>query len=137
MTTADRTFERIESLFDIAQFANVRVLIAGCGSGGSAVALQLVMSGIRNFTRSTTIVCLGTENVIRHVCGRRYVQDEKDRSACGRSARPGNPAASINCIDADLTKYEALSSEIAATNVVVLATDNDPTRYALIQQSSA
>ena len=49
MTDKDRTFERIEALFDIEQFSNVRVLIIGCGSGGSAVALQLVMSGIRNF----------------------------------------------------------------------------------------
>ncbi len=48
--TSDRTFERIESLFDIQQFAPVKVLIAGCGSGGGNVALQLVMSGIRNFT---------------------------------------------------------------------------------------
>ena len=44
----DRTFERIESLFNLGLFADARVLIAGCGSGGGVVALQLVMSGIRN-----------------------------------------------------------------------------------------
>ena len=59
----DRTFERIESLFDIAAFANVNVLVAGCGSGGASVVLQLVMSGIRNFTLIDNDI-LGPENVI-------------------------------------------------------------------------
>jgi tRNA A37 threonylcarbamoyladenosine dehydratase len=67
---SDRTFERIESLFDIAMFADVKVLVAGCGSGGASVALQLVMSGIRNFTLIDNDT-LGPENVIRHICGQR------------------------------------------------------------------
>ena len=62
--TNERNFERIESLFDIAVFANVKVLVAGCGSGGSNVALQLVMSGIRKFTLIDNDI-LGPENVIR------------------------------------------------------------------------
>ena len=65
----DHTFDRIESLFDIRVFAEVRALIAGCGSGGGNVALQLVMSGIRNFILLDRDV-LAPENVIRHVCGR-------------------------------------------------------------------
>jgi tRNA A37 threonylcarbamoyladenosine dehydratase len=66
----DRTFERIDLLFDIELFKVVNVLIAGCGSGGSSVALQLVMSGIHNFTLIDNDT-LGPENVIRHICGRR------------------------------------------------------------------
>lgn len=123
----DRTFERIEALFDIQQFANVRVLIAGCGSGGSAVALQLVMSGIRDFTLVDHDV-LGPENVIRHVCGRRYIGVKKIE-ALADVLRDRNPVASIATFDADLMNYPQLSTEIAKSNVVVLATDNDPTRY--------
>ena len=73
---SDQTFERIQALFDIKQFASVRVFIIGCGSGGGSVALQLVMSGIRNFSlldRDT----LGPENVIRHVCGRAFIGQRK------------------------------------------------------------
>ena len=33
MSIKDRTFERIESLFDVQLFADVKVLVAGCGSG--------------------------------------------------------------------------------------------------------
>ena len=72
----DRTFERIEPLFDIALFADVKVLVAGCGSGGASVALQLVMSGIRNFTLIDNDI-LGSENIIRHVCGRRFIGQKK------------------------------------------------------------
>jgi molybdopterin/thiamine biosynthesis adenylyltransferase len=125
--TRDRTFERIEALFDVERFSNVRVLVAGCGSGGSAVALQLVMSGIRNFTLVDHDV-LGPENVIRHVCGRRYIGWKKV-DALADVLRDRNPSVSISTIDADLTNYSELASEIAKSDVVVLATDNDPTRY--------
>jgi molybdopterin-synthase adenylyltransferase len=125
--TGDRTFARIAALFDIEQFADVRVLIAGCGSGGSAVALALAMSGIRNFTlidRDT----LEVENVIRHACGRRYLGAKKVH-ALTDVLLDRNPSASISAIDADLMSYSPLAAEIARSDVTVLATDNDSTRY--------
>ncbi|MFZ3352182.1 MAG: ThiF family adenylyltransferase [Xanthobacteraceae bacterium] len=125
----DRTFERIESLFDIASFANVKVLVAGCGSGGANVALQLVMSGIRNFTLIDSDI-LGPENVIRHVCGRRYI-GQKKVDAVADVLLDRNPNASIRKIDADIMSHPGLASEIAMADVVVLATDNEPTRYAI------
>ena len=57
-------------------FANARVLIAGCGSGGGLVALQLVMSGVKQFTLIDN-EALEAENVIRHVCGLRYLGQRK------------------------------------------------------------
>lgn len=122
----DVTFERIQSLFDIRVFADVNVLIAGCGSGGSSVALQLVMSGIRKFTlfdRDT----LGPENVIRHVCGRRFI-GEKKVDAVAEVLRDRNPDVEIKQIEADLMELD-IASEIENANVVVLATDNEPSRY--------
>ena len=123
----DRTFERIESLFDIASFANVRVLVAGCGSGGASVALQLVMSGIRNFTLIDNDI-LGAENVIRHVCGRRYI-GQKKVDAVADVLLDRNPKTNITKIDADIMNYPGLAAEIAKADVVVLATDNEPSRY--------
>jgi len=125
----DRTFERIESLFDIASFANVRVLVAGCGSGGASVALQLVMSGIRNFTLIDNDI-LGPENVIRHVCGLRYI-GQKKVDAVADVLLDRNPKTNITKIDADIMSHPGLASEIAMADVVVLATDNEPTRYAV------
>jgi hypothetical protein len=40
----EKLFARITPLFDVGLLSNARVLIAGCGSGGSQVALQLVMA---------------------------------------------------------------------------------------------
>lgn len=125
----DRTFERIETLFDIASFANVNVLVAGCGSGGASVALQLVMSGIRNFTLIDNDL-LGPENVIRHICGRRYIGWKKI-DAVADVLLDRNPKANINKIDADIMAYPSLTADIAKADVVVLATDNEPTRYTI------
>ncbi|MGD0764055.1 MAG: ThiF family adenylyltransferase [Roseiarcus sp.] len=125
----DRTFERIESLFDIALFADVKVLVAGCGSGGASVALQLVMSGIRNFTLIDNDI-LGPENVIRHVCGRRFI-GQKKVDAVAELLRDRNPKATIATIDADIMSYPNLELEIRKADVVVLATDNEPSRYTI------
>ena len=123
----DRTFTRIEALFDIKLFADVKVLVAGCGSGGSSVALQLVMSGVRNFTLLDKDV-LEIENVIRHVCGRRYL-GQKKVDAVEDVLLDRNPQAKIRKIDADIMDYPDLEAEILKSDVVVLATDNEPTRY--------
>jgi molybdopterin-synthase adenylyltransferase len=125
--TNDRTFERIETLFDIALFADVNVLVAGCGSGGANVALQLVMSGIRNLTLIDNDV-LGPENVIRHICGRRYI-GQKKVDAVADVLLDRNPKANIAKVDADLLSYPYLAADVMKSNVVVLATDNEPSRY--------
>jgi molybdopterin/thiamine biosynthesis adenylyltransferase len=123
----DRLFERLEKLFDVQLFANVRILIAGCGSGGSNVALQLVMSGVSNFTLFDHDT-LEVENVIRHVCGRSYLGRKKvDAVADILSDR--NPNVKVERIDADIMTYAGLEDEIRKADVVVLATDNEPTRY--------
>jgi molybdopterin/thiamine biosynthesis adenylyltransferase len=125
----DRTFERIDALFDIDMFADVKVLVAGCGSGGGSVALQLVMSGIRSFTLIDNDI-LGTENVIRHVCGRRFV-GQKKIDAVAEVLLDRNSKATIAKIDADMMTYSNLESEITRSDVVVLATDNEPSRYTI------
>jgi hypothetical protein len=127
MNTDDRTFERIEPLFDIRLFADVNVLVAGCGSGGSSVAQLLVMSGIRNFTLIDHDV-LGPENVIRHICGRRFIGAKKV-AAVAEMLRDRNPHVHVICTEADLLTYSSLELEIKKAHVVVLATDNDPSRY--------
>lgn len=122
-------FARIESLFDVGLLADAHILIAGCGSGGGSVALQLVMSGARNFTLADNDV-LEPENVIRHVCGLRYV-GQKKVDALADVLADRNPNVSVNKLDVDLLRYDGLETEVARSTVVVVATDNEPTRYRL------
>lgn len=131
MPTHDRLFARIDQLFDVGAMSQAKVFVAGCGSGGGAVALQLVMSGIRNFTLADNDT-VDIENVIRHVCGLRYLGQRKVL-AVKDVLQDRNPAIQVEAIDVDLETYAELDREIAQADVVVMATDNDPTRYRINQ----
>ncbi len=129
MSAPSKLFERIEKLYDVGLIGQATALIAGCGSGGSQVALQLVMSGVRNFALYDNQL-LGEENVIRHACGLRYV-GQKKIDALADLLRDRNPAVNVVPHDEDLMRVPDLDDRVRAASVVVLATDNEPTRYRL------
>lgn len=124
-------FARIAPLFDVGLLGEARVLIAGCGSGGGQVALQLVMAGVRKLSLVDADV-LEPENVIRHVCGRRYVGQQKV-DALADVLLDRNPALELDRFNTDLMTWPDLPEQIKRSNVVVLSTDNDPTRYQINQ----
>ncbi len=123
----DRLFVRLEQLFDVAAFADLKVLVLGCGSGGGHVALQLVMSGVKQFTLVDNDV-MEIENVIRHVCGLRYLDQDKT-AALADVLRDRNPDVTVEEQQCDLEEWSGLSGAIFAADVVVLATDNESTKY--------
>ncbi len=125
----EKLFARINRLFDVGLLSEARVLIAGCGSGGGQVALQLVMAGIRNFVLFDSDV-LEEENVIRHVCGRRYLGQRKT-DALADVLLDRNPDIQIERHPIDLMECSDLPEHVRKATVVVLATDNDPTRFKL------
>jgi molybdopterin/thiamine biosynthesis adenylyltransferase len=131
----DPLFARIEQLFDVGAMSKARVLVAGCGSGGGAVALQLAMSGVKNFALADNDT-LDIENVIRHVCGRRYVGQRKV-AALADVLLDRNPSLEITPLDEDLETWSGLDVEVNRADVVILATDNEPTRYRLNQSCVA
>ena len=125
----DRLFARIERLFDVRAFKDLSVLIAGCGSGGGQVAQQLAMSGVRNFI----LVDKGeieVENVIRHVCGLRYLGWQKT-AALADVIRDRNPQVEVSMFDEDILRWRGLKDEVERASVVVVGTDNEPSRYRL------
>ena len=125
----DRLFTRIERLFDVRAFEDLWVLIAGCGSGGGQVAQQLAMSGVRNFI----LVDKGeleVENVIRHVCGLRYLGRRKT-AALADVIRDRNPQVEVRMFDEDILLWRGLRDEVGRASVVVVGTDNEPSRYRL------
>ena len=127
MVQNPRLFERIEKLYDVGLLGQAVVLVAGCGSGGSQVALQLAMSGVSNFELYDNQV-LGEENVIRHACGLRYVGQNKNE-ALADLLRDRNPEVNARTHNLDLMTIPDLEHRVRSASVVVLATDNEPTRY--------
>ena len=125
----DRLFARIERLFDVAAFEDLWVLIAGCGSGGGQVALQLAMSGVRKFILADKDK-LEVENVIRHVCGIRYLGWRKT-AALAHVLSDRNPQVEVKEFDTDLMTWPELAKEVERASVVVVGTDNEPSRYRL------
>ena len=125
----DQLFARIAPLFDVGSLGDARVLIAGCGSGGGQVALQLTMAGVRKFALFDSDV-LEPENVIRHVCGRRHL-GQKKVDAVADVLLDRNPALEIERQAVDLMACADLVDHVRRSSVVVLATDNDATRYRL------
>ena len=125
----DRLFARIESLFDVEAFDGLGVMIAGCGSGGGQVAQQLVMSGVKRFTLVDNQE-LDVENVIRHVCGIRYLGWRKT-TALADVLRDRNPQVQIREFHEDLLAWGGLEREVEEASLVVVGTDNEPTRYRL------
>ena len=123
----ENLFIRIKGLFDVEAFSEFRILIAGCGSGGGQVALQLAMSGVKHFTLVDKDV-VKLENVIRHVCGLRFV-DIKKVDALEAVLKDRNPDIAVRKFEKDLLEWHELEGEIQRSHIVVLATDNDPTRY--------
>ena len=125
----ERLFARIERLFDVRAFSDLWVLIAGCGSGGGQVAQHLVMSGVRKFILVDRDE-LEAENVIRHVCGLRYLGWPKT-AALADVMKDRNPQVEVRLFDEDLLGWRALRDEIERAAVVVVGTDNEPSRYRL------
>ena len=123
----ERLFSRIAQLFDVGMLGEARVLVAGCGSGGGQVALQLAMSGVGNFDLYDEDA-LEIENIIRHVCGLRYVGQRKV-DALADLLLDRNPSLKITKHDVNLVASPDLAGEIRKSSVVVLATDNEPSRY--------
>jgi molybdopterin-synthase adenylyltransferase len=131
MSDDDNLFARLAPLFDVGALREARVLMAGCGSGGSQVALQLAMAGIRNFSLFDSDI-LEIENVIRHACGRRYLGQRKV-DALADVLLDRNPDIQIERHHSDLMECADLADHVKRSSVVVLATDNEPTRYRLNQ----
>ncbi len=131
MNDEAKLFARIAPLFDVGLMSETQVLIAGCGSGGSQVALQLAMAGVRKFALFDRDV-LEAENVIRHACGRRYVGQRKV-DALADVLHDRNPDIQIDRHEIDIMASEDLAEHVKRSSVVVLATDNEPTRFRLNQ----
>jgi molybdopterin-synthase adenylyltransferase len=85
------------------------------------------MAGISEFSLFDADV-LEAENVIRHACGRRHLGQRKV-DALAEVLCDRNPSVKVDRHDVDLMTCADLSDHIGKSSVVVLATDNEATRF--------
>ncbi len=116
-----RVFERVQGVLQMDKLADKRVLIAGVGSGGSRVALELAKSGI-----GTMVLVdherLEIENIVRHECGIIDLGRYKTR-AVRDLVLNHNPTLRVICHEFDIaSNIDRFRDLIKESDLVISAT---------------
>jgi hypothetical protein len=103
------------------QEAPKRIAVIGCGSGGSAIAEELVKSGVSKLVLIDDDY-LTVENVSRHTCDLHDVGLKKIYALRNRLRRI-NPKVDIDCLDTHINVIEnEVSDKLKECNLVINAT---------------
>ena len=127
----DTLFSRIRGLYETEVLANKTVLIAGVGSGGSLIALELAKAGVGRFILiDHDRVEIG--NLARHMCGLSDVGRFKTKAVRDLILNK-NPYAVITTLEerCDWNNQGNLRSLIKSADLVFCATDNRESRLLL------
>jgi len=103
-----KIYSRLPSVEDEKRFDEKRVAVIGCGSGGSAIAEELVKAGVTKLLLIDDEY-LTVENVGRHVCDLHDVGLKKIY-ALRNKLRRINPKVDVECLD---NKIEVIENEVA------------------------
>jgi len=121
-------YSRSKGLLEVMTLMEKRVLIVGLGSFGSQIALELAKAGVGRFSLFD-FDRLEAHNLVRHIG---YVKDiGRLKTDVVREAIIGkNPDATVDAFDIDInTDVNALEREMAKSDIVICATDNNRSRY--------
>jgi molybdopterin-synthase adenylyltransferase len=126
----DAVYSRNRGVLESDALADRKVAIIGLGSGGSTIVDELAKSGVRRFLLADRDR-LELHNVGRHVCGLDDLGRQKTRAMRDR-VRRRNPYAEIEVFEGDIVqRWRELSPLLADCDVIVTATDNNPSRLVL------
>ena len=130
LPSRDELYSRSKGLLEIDILKDKRVSIIGLGSFGSQIAIELAKAGVGNFGLFD-FDRVELHNLARHTSTRndlgRLKTDVIEDSIKGK-----NPYASVEKFPIDINEdIQALEEEIAKTDIVICATDNNPSRYSI------
>lgn len=129
-------FSRVDGLVDVDALRERRVIVAGLGSGGSTVALELAKAGVRRFLLIDPD-SIEESNLTRHECDERYLGRNK-AEAVADLIRHRNPDAEVETLAADLLELgEDLEEAVARAELVAACTDAEPPKHLLNRLSIA
>jgi len=124
---------RSAGLIENDALAKRRVLIIGLGSFGGTIAVELAKAAVGEFALMD-FDRLETHNIVRHACSLRDVGRLKT-DAVADLILGKNPFAKIDKFAFDVKDDPALSErEIARADVVIVATDNNESRFFINDQ---
>ncbi|MGB9666652.1 MAG: HesA/MoeB/ThiF family protein [Candidatus Cryosericum sp.] len=127
-------YTRNTGLLETSALAAKNVVIVGLGSGGSPVALELARAGIGHFTL-IDFDRLELGNISRHVCGINDLGRFKTHAVRDQILQK-NPYAQVVTMEVNVNQALAqVEDAVAACDLLIVASDNDQSRFNLNQMS--
>jgi molybdopterin/thiamine biosynthesis adenylyltransferase len=127
-------YTRNTGLLETSALAEKRVVIVGLGSGGSPVALELARAGIGHFTL-IDFDRLELGNISRHVCGVNDLGRYKTLAVRDQVLQK-NPYAEVSTMEVNVNQsLSQVEDAVAACDLLIVASDNDQSRFNLNQMS--
>ena len=126
----DNLYSRNKGILEVNILENKRVMIVGLGSGGSYIAIELAKAGVGEFSL-VDFDRVEIHNLARHSASLRDLgrlkTDVLEESILGK-----NPYAKVYKFPIDINdNLELMESEVAKADIVIVATDNNPSRFNL------
>ncbi len=123
-------WRRLEGILDSSVLREKRVLVAGLGSGGSTVALELAKSGVGQLTLIDPDP-IEEANLIRHECDDRYLEWNKAEAVADLILHR-NPSAKLDVLRSDLLGLgDSLRREVHRSDLVAICTDAEAPKHLL------
>jgi molybdopterin/thiamine biosynthesis adenylyltransferase len=127
-------FSRNTGLLETSALAEKKVVIVGLGSGGSPVALELARAGVGKFTL-IDFDRLELGNISRHVCGVNDLGRYKTLAVRDQVLQK-NPFAEVSTMEVNVNQsLNQVEDVVAASDLLIVASDNDQSRFNLNQMS--
>lgn len=125
-------YSRNKGILEIGILESKHVVIIGLGSFGSQIAIELAKAGVGEFSL-VDFDRVELHNLARHIC---FVKDlgRLKTDAVAESILGKNPYAKVHKYPLDVNKNRMeLATIVRNADLVVCATDNNPSRFALSQ----
>lgn len=126
----DELYSRSKGILEVGALKNKKVVIIGLGSFGSQISIELAKAGIENFSLFD-FDRIELHNLARHTC---FINDlGRLKTDAIRDAILGkNPFAKVATFPINILEAtEIIDNEIANSDLIICATDNNQSRFLL------
>lgn len=125
-------FSRAKGILEVDILADKRVMIVGLGSFGSQIAIELAKAGVGHFALFD-FDRVELHNLARHTCTIKDLGRLKT-DAIKEAILGKNKLAEVELFPININKHkELMDEEVAKADLVICATDNNPSRFSLTQ----